>query len=46
MDENGWDIDDTTYEINGGIELEEIKKFYYLTSRYIKFIIRLKIFTK
>ena len=24
MEENGWDIDDTTYEINGGIELEEI----------------------
>ena len=25
METNGWNLDDTTYEINGGIELEEIK---------------------
>ena len=25
MENNGWDLDDTTYEINGGIELDEIK---------------------
>ena len=23
MEENGWDLSDTTYEISGGVELEE-----------------------